>query len=101
MKPLTQEWFDKAEGDWVTAGRELRARKDPNYDAACFHAQQCSEKYLKERLQEEEIRFSKTHDLEILLDLLLFIESEWNIAHPPNEGAQNLWRKFPVPQNFC
>lgn len=36
MKPLTQEWFDKAEGDWVTAGRELRARKDPNYDAACF-----------------------------------------------------------------
>lgn len=47
MKPLTQEWFDKAEGDWVTAGRELRARKDPNYDAACFHAQQYAEKYLK------------------------------------------------------
>jgi hypothetical protein len=30
MKPLTQEWVDKAEGDFSTAGRELRARKDPN-----------------------------------------------------------------------
>jgi HEPN domain-containing protein len=37
----------KAEGDFLTAGRELRARKSPNYDAVCFHAQQCAEKYLK------------------------------------------------------
>lgn len=66
-----------------------------------FHVQQCAEKYLKGRLQEEDIRFSKTHDLEILLDLLLFIESEWNILHPSYEGVQNLWRRFPVPRNFC
>ena len=38
MNPLT---------DFATAGRELRARKNPNYEAACFHAQQCAEKYLK------------------------------------------------------
>jgi hypothetical protein len=37
MNPLTIEWVDKAEGD-LTALRELRARKSPNYDAACFHA---------------------------------------------------------------
>ncbi len=43
MKPLTREWVNKAEGDYATAGRELRARKSPNYDAACFHAQQCAE----------------------------------------------------------
>jgi hypothetical protein len=36
MKPLTQEWVDKAEGDFSTAGRELRARKDPNYDLEEF-----------------------------------------------------------------
>ncbi|NJL91504.1 MAG: HEPN domain-containing protein [Coleofasciculaceae cyanobacterium SM2_1_6] len=27
----------------------------PNYDAVCFHAQQCFERYLKARLQEAEI----------------------------------------------
>jgi HEPN domain-containing protein len=43
MTPLTQEWVDKAEGDFITATRELRARKSPNFDAACFHAQQCAE----------------------------------------------------------
>jgi HEPN domain-containing protein len=67
----------KAEGDWTSALRELRARKDPNYDAACFHAQQCAEKYLKARLQEETIRFGRTHDLVALLDLLLPVEPTW------------------------
>ena len=45
MNPLTLEWVEKAEGDWLTAQREYRARKAPNYDAACFHAQQVAEKY--------------------------------------------------------
>ena len=70
MNPLTVEWIDKAEGDFTTALRELRARKSPNYDGACFHAQQCVEKYLKARLQESGIAFSKTHNLTVLLDLL-------------------------------
>ena len=47
MNELTVEWIAKAEGDWTTTGRELRARRSPNYDAACFHAQQAAEKYLK------------------------------------------------------
>jgi hypothetical protein len=37
---IMTEWVAKAEGDYATAGRELRARRHPNYDAACFHAQQ-------------------------------------------------------------
>ena len=69
MQPLTTEWIQKAEGDLATAHRELRARKSPNYDAACFHAQQCAEKYLKALLQEEVIPFGKTHNLSLLLDL--------------------------------
>ena len=40
MKPITREWIDKAEGDYVVAQREVRARKSPNYDAVCFHAQE-------------------------------------------------------------
>jgi hypothetical protein len=41
MKLLTREWIEKAEGDFATASREMRARKSPNYDAACFHARLC------------------------------------------------------------
>ena len=70
MQPATSEWVAKAEGDFTTALREYRARKSPNYDAACFHAQQCAEKYLKALLQEENIAFDKTHDLVKLLSLL-------------------------------
>ena len=47
MKPLSLEWIEKAEGDFHSLECEVRARKHPNYDAACFHAQQCAEKYLK------------------------------------------------------
>jgi HEPN domain-containing protein len=77
MKPSTREWVDKAEADFATAGRELRARRQPNFDAACFHAQQCVEKYLKARLVEAGISFPKTHDLEALLDLILPQEPLW------------------------
>lgn len=44
MNDLTIEWIAKAEGDFASAGREYRARRNPNYDAACFHAQQVAEK---------------------------------------------------------
>ncbi len=63
MQPATTEWVAKAEGDYTTALRECRARTCPNYDAACFHAQQCAEKYLKALLQEDSMAFEKTHDL--------------------------------------
>jgi HEPN domain-containing protein len=71
MNPETEKWVSKAEGDFHTARRELRARKAPNYDAACFHAQQGAEKYLKAVLVEAHLRFSKTHDLILLLEKCL------------------------------
>jgi HEPN domain-containing protein len=77
MKPLTREWVKKAEGDFNTAQREMRARKSPNFDSATFHAQQCAEKYLKARLQEAGVRFPHTHDLAVLLNLVLPIEPLW------------------------
>ncbi len=78
MNPITQEWIEKADGDWATMMREYRVRKNPNYDAVCFHAQQCAEKYFKARLFEAGFKFSKTHDLENLLNDLLQIEPSWN-----------------------
>ena len=71
MNPATAEWVSKAEGDFATAGRELRARKNPNYDAVCFHTQQCAEKYLKAVLQENEKHIPKIHNL---IELMLLCE---------------------------
>lgn len=82
MKPITQEWIDKAEGDFATAQREINVQKMPNYDAVCFHAQQCIEKYLKACLQEENIAFTKTHDLSTLLDLFLPVQPTWISLRP-------------------
>jgi HEPN domain-containing protein len=33
-------WIAKGEGVYATAARELPSTESPNYDAACFHAQQ-------------------------------------------------------------
>jgi len=77
MKQITREWVDKAEGDWLAALQLYRARKHPNYDASCFHAQQCAEKYLKARLTESGTAFSKTHNLAHLLALTLPVEPSW------------------------
>lgn len=71
MNSATVEWVTKAEGDFVTAGRELRVRKSPNYDAVCFHCQQCAEKYLKAFLQENEQHIPKIHNL---IELMLLCE---------------------------
>ncbi|MDZ4658120.1 MAG: HEPN domain-containing protein [Bythopirellula sp.] len=77
MKPLTSEWIRKAEGDFATAEREYLA-ESPNYDAVAFHSQQCAEKYLKARLVEVDIPFPKTHDLSVILDLILAVEPTWS-----------------------
>ena len=77
MKPPTCEWVEKAEGDWYTALRELRARAHPNPDAVCFHAQQSAEKYLKALLQERELVFPRTHALDLLVSLLAAAEPSW------------------------
>ena len=77
MKPIATEWITKAEGDFAMVERECRARKNPNYDGACFHAQQCAEKYLKARLCEANRSFAKIHDLVTLLEQVLDLEPMW------------------------
>lgn len=66
MKELTNEWLQKAEGDYRSA-RKLFYTAEPEFDAVCFHAQQCVEKYLKSILQENDIYFEKIRNLNILL----------------------------------
>jgi len=80
MNPLTLEWVEKAEGDFTTATRELRARKAPNFDAACFHAQQMAEKYLKAVLQEHANPIPKTHSLVDLMALCMKIDPSYQMV---------------------
>jgi len=77
MKPLTAEWVEKAEGDFLVATQIMRRRKLRVLDAACFHCQQTVEKYFKARLCEAGIGFPKTHQLTVLLSLLLPVEPLW------------------------
>lgn len=67
-KQVTLEWLAKADDDRRVA-RMVVDMPDPPLGLACFHAQQCAEKYLKAILQEREIRFPRTHKLEELADL--------------------------------
>jgi HEPN domain-containing protein len=77
MKPLTHEWVEKAEGDFLVASQIMRRKKQRVFDAACFHCQQTVEKYFKARLIEEGLSFPKTHDLVELLELLQPVEPLW------------------------
>jgi HEPN domain-containing protein len=82
MKPLTREWVEKAEGDFVVATQIMRRKHQRIYDAACFHCQQAIEKYFKARLVETGIAFPRTHDLPVLLQLLLPAEPMWKAYEP-------------------
>src|SRR2546428_12263705 len=82
MKHSTAEWIEKAEGDWDMAQRAYRARKNPNYDAAGFHAQQCVEKYFKAKLNAAGLIFDKTHDLAPLLKQVSTVEPNWSSLQP-------------------
>lgn len=86
MKVSTVEWVKKAEVDWEVAQRAYCARKVPLYDAACFHCQQCVEKYLKARLNEAGIVINKTHNLSDLLDDVLPVEPNWVTLRPVLNG---------------
>jgi HEPN domain-containing protein len=60
-------WVERAEEDYAIARFALR-RKPPFTYSACFHAQQCAEKYLKALLVAGGYTFSKVHDLLVLHD---------------------------------
>ena len=77
MKALSQEWVTKAEADWTTARREFTIEDRPNYDAVCFHAQQCVKKYILARMEEADIPSPSTHHLGVLLSICVEVEPSW------------------------
>lgn len=79
MNALAAEWVDKAEHDFEVAQRVMRHTEDetPLPDMACFHCQQCAEKYLKAFLTEHAVRFTYTHPLIDRLELCRELDSEF------------------------
>jgi HEPN domain-containing protein len=63
MNGVVKEWAAKAEGDFATAKRESRVTRNRNFDAVCFHGQQCAEKYMKALLIHLGQKPPKSHDL--------------------------------------
>ncbi|HBE78244.1 MAG TPA: DNA-binding protein [Firmicutes bacterium] len=70
MNSVIKEWIAKAEADYRTAQRESTVQDGANYDAVCFHAQQCIEKLMKAFLIKSNINPPKIHDLTALTQLL-------------------------------
>jgi HEPN domain-containing protein len=70
MNSIIKEWINKAEANYRTAERESVVQDGANYDAVCFHAQQCIEKLLKAVLIKNKVSPPKIHVLTVLSQLL-------------------------------
>lgn len=81
MREITDEWVLKAEGDYRSAEALLYQIEIPEIDAACFHCQQCAEKYVKAFLTEHNIEFPRDHDLIRLLVLCLSVDESFEVIH--------------------
>jgi HEPN domain-containing protein len=79
MTEPAKEWLKKSDADYASMRREYRPLFNPNYDSACFHAQQCIEKLLKAYLIEQKVHFPKTHDLRALIKLTYLFHPEWKL----------------------
>ncbi|MGZ9221130.1 MAG: HEPN domain-containing protein [Anaerolineales bacterium] len=83
-------WAEKAEEDFLLAQSALR-RKKPIITGACFHAQQCAEKYMKALLVSKTADFPMTHDLLLLNNLCsnagIFIEVDPKLLNTLSDYA--------------
>ncbi len=101
MNAVIAEWIEKAKGDFHTAQRELRARRAPNYDAACFHSQQCAEKYLKAFLVSLKIEPPRTHNLVELLKLCVSRDGSFELVRPALEALNTFAVDIRYPGEFA
>lgn len=69
----------------------------PNYDLACFCAQQCAEKYLKAVLREKRRPIPKIHDLAVLIEMLKPLYPELVLLSPFAESLSSCAVMFRYP----
>jgi len=75
-------WFRKADADLRTAEMALN-NEDPLPEIACFHAQQCAEKYLKGYLTSKGIPFKFVHELAYLVRLCMNDDAGFSVLLDP------------------
>ena len=97
MKPATREWVRCAEKDFDVAAALMRRRTKTAANSIGFHCQQCVEKYLKARLEEAGLNAPRTHDLVVLLQLLLPVEPLWASFAPALRRLNDYAVKFRYP----
>ena len=97
MKAETTEWVHFAEADFKAANALIRSRAKNISNIVGFHCQQCVEKYLKARLEEEALPVPKVHSLTALLALLLQKEPLWASFTPSLLLLNNFAVKFRYP----
>ena len=78
MKAESREWVKFAEEDFSVAASLFRRRKRDAANSIGFHCQQCVEKYLKARMVEDGIAVLKTHDLQVLLNVIAPRQPLWS-----------------------
>lgn len=84
---IVKLWIIKADNDLKT-GKDEIATENPVTDTACFHMQQCVEKYLKAFLVYKNHEIQKTHNLTFLLQECIDIDGEFEKLQ--NIGADEL-----------
>jgi HEPN domain-containing protein len=82
MRPITQEWIKKAEGNWVSGQRMYRTCSGTDYSSACFQMYETADKYLKACLAEAEVSFERELELKKTVRLAFKIESVWKAVQP-------------------
>lgn len=76
---VIQGWMRKAQSDIVALEASLNAGA---LDAACFHAQQSVEKYLKAFLVQSGVSFPFTHNLAKLVELCAGVDASFQSLLP-------------------
>ena len=96
MRP-ERGWFDRAAQDMEMARRALGAG-NPLPGMACYHAQQCAEKYLKGYLVAHALPFRFVHDLIYLTQLCMAQEPAFGQLMPAVEilGEYGATMRYPI-----
>jgi len=72
---IARQWLAKARNDLLNADNNLRSEQVP-LDTVCFHCQQAAEKMLKSYLVGKGQEYPLTHDLLLILEKILPLNSE-------------------------
>ena len=82
---MVKMWFRKSAQDLQTAKLLLAQNSEDFWGPLVFHAQQCAEKSVKGFLAFHKIRFTKTHNMEVLVNLVVKVDQKLAEELKPTE----------------